>query len=218
MDRAADNAAPSLMQPARARLHELPCALPAALALSLAVHIGAMLWFGPISIHAPQPAAFDTVEVSLISEPAPQPIPRSPPPRLPRRAPTAPASATPAPPSDAPAPAEDQALVQARYAAGALNNPKPAYPLAARRRGEQGRVILRAYVRADGTAGEVAIKQSSGSVLLDEAARQAVRRWHFLPARRGAVAIDAWVEIPMTFRLEGQAETENLHLFPYHPK
>ena len=82
-----------------------------------------------------------------------------------------------------------------------LHNPKPPYPLAARRRSQEGRVILHAHVREDGAASEVEIKQSSGYDLLDNSALQTVQRWRFVPASRGGVAVDSWVEIPIVFRL-----------------
>ncbi len=97
----------------------------------------------------------------------------------------------------------DETMVQARYQAEMLNNPKPPYPLAARLRGQQGRLLLAVQVYADGSCGDIRTEQSSGYALLDAAARETVRHWHFLPARRGSVAVDAWVEIPITFRLEG---------------
>ena len=34
-------------------------------------------------------------------------------------------------------------------------------------------------------------------------ARDTVRRWRFIPAKRGDEAVSAWVLIPISFRLEG---------------
>jgi protein TonB len=39
-------------------------------------------------------------------------------------------------------------------------------------------------------------------VLLDESALSAVRRWRFVPAQRAGAAIDSWVDVPVSFRLE----------------
>ncbi len=83
-----------------------------------------------------------------------------------------------------------------------LLNPAPAYPREARRNGEQGRVVLRVLVSAAGTADEVQLRTSSGHPRLDEAARDTVRRWKFVPARRGTEPVPAWVLIPISFRLE----------------
>ena len=54
---------------------------------------------------------------------------------------------------------------------------------------------------AAGRVGEVVVKQSAGHPDLDRAAADAVRRWRFEPARRGAEAVAIWVELPVEFRL-----------------
>lgn len=82
----------------------------------------------------------------------------------------------------------------------------PRYPLAARRRGEEGRVVLRLLVTREGRVGEVRILRSSGVETLDRAAEEAAREWRFEPARRGSEAIAAWVEVTVRFRLEGAPE------------
>ncbi len=96
----------------------------------------------------------------------------------------------------------DGPLTPARFDAGYLNNPAPPYPARARRLGEEGKVILRVWVSSEGSAEEVAIKASSGSVRLDESALQTVRRWQFIPARRGSDIVASWVLVPVLFRLE----------------
>jgi protein TonB len=84
-----------------------------------------------------------------------------------------------------------------------LENPQPAYPGLSRRLHEQGRVTLRVLVSASGTAQEVQVRTSSGFPRLDDAALQTVRNWKFVPAKRGAEAVSAWVLIPISFKLEG---------------
>jgi protein TonB len=78
---------------------------------------------------------------------------------------------------------------------------RPAYPESARRRGEQGDVLLRVEVAADGQPLEVSVTQGSGFSLLDDAAMAAVRRWHFRPATRGGIPVSATAEVPIRFRL-----------------
>jgi protein TonB len=85
-----------------------------------------------------------------------------------------------------------------------LSNPRPPYPFAARRLGLEGRVLLRAEILDDGSCGRIAVSRSSGHDMLDEAALRAVKQWRFVPARRGAQAETAWVEIPVAFRLDGR--------------
>ena len=80
-------------------------------------------------------------------------------------------------------------------------NRPPAYPGAARQRGYEGDVLIAAEVRADGRTGAVRIKRSSGYASLDDSALEAVRAWRFEPARRMGAAVDAWVEIPIRFKL-----------------
>jgi protein TonB len=82
-----------------------------------------------------------------------------------------------------------------------LNNPKPFYPLAAKRRGIKGRVILEVIVSASGAATQVLIKKSSGYKLLDRAASDTVASWRFIPASEDGENIEAIVEIPIRFEL-----------------
>lgn len=79
--------------------------------------------------------------------------------------------------------------------------PVPAYPAAAREQGLEGIVVLNVEVLASGRVGEVHVAVSSGAPILDEAARQAVKRWTFTPARAGARAVDSLVEVPVKFSL-----------------
>jgi protein TonB len=92
--------------------------------------------------------------------------------------------------------------VGARFDADYLRNPAPPYPPQSRRLGEEGKVILRVFVTADGNAQEVEVKTSSGSSRLDESARKTVRQWKFVPAKRGGVAVESWVLVPIVFKLE----------------
>jgi protein TonB len=68
---------------------------------------------------------------------------------------------------------------------------------------EEGKVVLRVHVTPGGGADEVQVRSSSGSARLDESARETVKTWKFVPAKRGAEAVPAWVLIPISFRLEG---------------
>lgn len=93
-------------------------------------------------------------------------------------------------------------ITAARFDADYLDNPKPVYPHASRRLGEQGKVLLRVYVSAAGLAEKVEIKLGSGFARLDQAAHDAVSRWRFVPARRAEQAVAAWVQVPITFQLD----------------
>ena len=92
----------------------------------------------------------------------------------------------------------ESALAQPHYGV----NPKPVYPLLARRMGAQGVVLLRVRVQQDGSVAVVELVRSSGFALLDEAATRTVRdSWRFIPARLDGVAVESWVEIPIQFVL-----------------
>jgi periplasmic protein TonB len=84
-----------------------------------------------------------------------------------------------------------------------LSNPKPSYPGISRRLGEQGTVFLRVFVTMAGDPSRVELKTSSGYPRLDQSAQAAVQRWKFVPARRGELAVDAWVVVPIKFSLKG---------------
>jgi len=116
--------------------------------------------------------------------------------------PSHPASAITASAAPAPAPAGDPPLEPPRYELAYLNNPAPAYPPLARRAKEQGRVVLRVFVSASGIAQDVEVRTSSGYERLDRAAMEAVRRWRFAPARRGAETIATWALVPILFQLD----------------
>lgn len=83
-----------------------------------------------------------------------------------------------------------------------LYNPPPRYPAVARRNGDQGTVMLKVLLNTEGAPVRVEVDQSSGSSPLDSAALDAVKTWRFAPMRRGAQNIEAWVRVPVVFRLE----------------
>lgn len=97
--------------------------------------------------------------------------------------------------------AHPPASTEAGFSADYLHNPAPAYPPPSRRNGEEGRVLLRVRVSADGQAEAVDIQHGSGFPRLDDAARETVANWRFTPARRGAQALASTVIVPITFRL-----------------
>ena len=90
-----------------------------------------------------------------------------------------------------------ESLSQARY----RETPKPNYPESARRKGREGTVLLRVLVDDKGRAKSVEINKSSGDDMLDRAAREAIERWRFIPARYGEEAVESWIRIPVDFRL-----------------
>jgi len=71
----------------------------------------------------------------------------------------------------------------------AFRNQPPAYPVQAARLGAAGTVALVVHVSAQGLPQDVVVANSSGSTALDRAARNAVLRWHFTPARLQGAAV-----------------------------
>lgn len=154
----------------------------------------------PKPVMKPQPQPVRPVEMPLVvapvEAPSQSPIVVAPPPPAPPA--PAPIAAPPTPPAPVAPITTSQPIFNADY----LDNPAPAYPALSRRMREQGRVILRVLVNTAGQADDVLVRTSSGSNRLDDTARETVRRWRFVPARRGSEAVPAWVLIPISFRLE----------------
>lgn len=93
-------------------------------------------------------------------------------------------------------------LIEPKFDAAYLHNPKPVYPLMAKRLGEQGKVVLRVSVSREGSVNKLAIITSSGSSRLDNAACQAVAKWQFIPATQGNEKVAAEILVPINFQLE----------------
>ena len=83
-----------------------------------------------------------------------------------------------------------------------LNNPRPPYPPFSKRMGEQGKVVIRTLIGADGVATDATIQQSSGFDRLDQAALATARKWRYVPGKRAGVAEAMWFNVPFTFVLE----------------
>ena len=84
------------------------------------------------------------------------------------------------------------------------SNPTPSYPPDALVRGVEGRVLLRVWIRDDGTVQEVKVHQSSGDKSLDESALLTVReKWQFTPAQENGIAVPCEALLPIRFTLRG---------------
>ncbi|HEX2082836.1 MAG TPA: energy transducer TonB, partial [Xanthomonadaceae bacterium] len=81
---------------------------------------------------------------------------------------------------------------------------QPEYPVAAARVQEEGTVLVRVEVDANGRAGDVSIARRSGSRDLDRAALDAVKQWRFRPAMRNGKAVASVAEVPVEFTLDRQ--------------
>jgi protein TonB len=79
--------------------------------------------------------------------------------------------------------------------------PSPRYPARCVRRGQEGVVVLRVHVLADGSVESVKVEKSSGVALLDAEAVRAMKRACFRPAERSGQPVAAWVTQPVRFTL-----------------
>lgn len=132
----------------------------------------------------------------------PDPQPERPPLETPKVAPPK-EEPPPRPPVAASAPAPAVAPRQARVDAKDVlpADFKPKYPEGARKRNEQGLVLLEIALNERGRAEGVKILSSSGFHELDEAAVKAVRVTKFKPARADGKAVRATVRLPVSFVL-----------------
>lgn len=196
-----------------------------AFAASIAVHLTVLVTYAVLYTEPPHLMSAHTIEVEITSgaeQAAPSPIttvPRPVPNKLspqpaqvavsdeptvaPMMSAATESTTSPAAAATSSENAGDTAFTETRYDVAVLNNPKPSYPYVARRSGIEGRVVVTAKVRTDGRCDEVRLKQSSGHDALDTAALDTVRKWRFLPARRAGQAVEAWVEVPIVFKLQG---------------
>jgi periplasmic protein TonB len=146
----------------------------------------------------PSPSKVSTpTEVAQAAPVAPVSAPTAPTPPAPTRV-----EAPPAPAPVVTAPSKTEVSIPASYSA---SNQKPIYPNMSKRLGEQGTVVLRVLVKADGSAGEVEVKSSSSYPRLDQAAVEAVKTWRFNSAKIDGKAIDEWYQVPIPFKLQSSS-------------
>lgn len=85
-----------------------------------------------------------------------------------------------------------------------VHNIPPAYPEAAAMLHEQGRVMLLVHVAPDGRTAAVDVVESSGYLLLDRAAHDAVAKWRFRPATSNGAPIASEMPIEINFDLDSK--------------
>lgn len=157
----------------------------------------------------PQPAPKPVAPVQRAVKQAPAPLAIA----DPAPAPEAPTGVVSAPPEPAPAVTEPVAAAPVAPPAppkvelpssdaNYLNNPPPPYPPLSKRLGEQGRVMIRVHISADGIATRAEVQKSSGFPRLDETAVQTVLRWRYVPGKRAGVPEAMWYSVPINFVLD----------------
>ena len=111
---------------------------------------------------------------------------------------TSPPPSAPAAPAAAQPPATPKTISGVEY----LQAPRPEYPPASRRKGEQGEVQLRVLINSQGRAEQIEIIKSADSARLDEAARQAVMRAIFKPYLENGRPLAVYAIVPIRFHLD----------------
>lgn len=158
------------------------------------------------SVTPPQPAVRPAVK-AVVQRP-PVPVPRAEPVRRSTASSSAVAKAA-APttsPTVTPAPVAPPAAVTPREVFShqpqfAQAPPAPVYPSQARRRNQQGVVLVEVRLGARGEQRERRLLRSSGVSSLDQAALSAVAGWQFRAEVRDGQAVPSRVQIPIQFTL-----------------
>lgn len=107
-----------------------------------------------------------------------------------------------APVATKPTPAAPPQVVLPSSDADYLQNTKPMYPPHSKRLGEQGKVIVRVLIDADGLAQKAEVRSSSGYDRLDQSALDTVLSWRYVPGKRAGVATAMWFNVPINYVLE----------------
>ena len=89
----------------------------------------------------------------------------------------------------------------AKYKIGTIQNPHPEYPMIARKKGWQGRLLLNVHVSKDGNVININVVKTSGFEILDKISVKTIRDWKFIPARIGKKKIEDNLNIPVSFKL-----------------
>jgi TonB family protein len=89
----------------------------------------------------------------------------------------------------------EDTLTRMRYVA-------PQFPEEARRRGVDGWVELHFMVGTDGAVGELAVAAAQPVGMFEQAALEAVRRWHYRPVMRGGRAVAQRARVRVRFTVQ----------------
>ena len=90
---------------------------------------------------------------------------------------------------------------RAKYKIGTIENPHPEYPIIARKKGWQGRLLLAVHIDKNGNVLNVHVEETSGFEVLDKVSVKTIRDWKFLPARYGDRNVEDNLNIPVSFKL-----------------
>jgi TonB family protein len=66
-----------------------------------------------------------------------------------------------------------------------------------------GKVLLELLVGVDGSIKDVKVVKSEPAGVFDDVSIEAARKWHITPAMEHGVAVEQWVQVPLTFSPKG---------------
>jgi protein TonB len=75
----------------------------------------------------------------------------------------------------------------------------PSYPLLAKQMKVQGAVVLEALISKSGSIQDIEVL--SGPAILSEAAREAVKQWHFKPYYQGGQPVETEARVTVNFTI-----------------
>ncbi len=76
------------------------------------------------------------------------------------------------------------------------------YPPQSKRLGEEGVTLLRLYVLADGTIGDVQVVTSSGFPRLDDTAIRKLKRWRVIPGTENGKPVPMWMDLRVVWKIK----------------
>jgi protein TonB len=152
-------------------------------------------------VPAPRPAPAPVIAAAPTPTPAPAPFVVPAPEPAPAPEPTV-VLAPPAPPAPVPPPAPPAPKLLPATAVRYVMPPAIEVPMASRRLGESGTVLLRVVVDTAGMPKQVALHKSSGHARLDEQAIGAMRQARFNPQTENGLPIEWIVIAPLQYEIE----------------
>jgi protein TonB len=78
----------------------------------------------------------------------------------------------------------------------------PTYPFRAKRRGVEGKVVVRFLVDKLGRVSQSSVVQAEPEGVFEQSALKAVRQWRFEPGTKDGRPVATWVQVPIRFELK----------------
>lgn len=79
---------------------------------------------------------------------------------------------------------------------------EPEYPLVARQKGVEGRVVVKFLVTTEGTVARISVIEADPQEIFEQNTLDAVEKWQFQPGRYHGKSVSTWVVLPIQFKLK----------------